>query len=160
MSADDRRQDIVSYRTLRRVVGLLGVALPVVLALWGFALCRCFQLAPSISDYYGLRTRDVLVGTLFTIAWFLFTYRGYERKDDVAGNLACVFALCVALFPNSGTSWERAVHFGAALERSSGCCRTSRCSCLRNRRAFRRRRKEFVTASTERVVSRFWYASC
>ncbi len=115
MSADDRTQDIVSYRTLRRVVGLLGVALPVVLALWGFALCRCLQLQPSISDYYGLRTRDVLVGTLFTIAWFLFTYRGYDRKDDIAGNLACVFALCVALFPSSGTSWERAVHFGAAL---------------------------------------------
>ncbi len=106
---------LVSYLTLRRVVGALGVALPVVLALWGFALCECVEIQPSISDYYGLRTRDVFVGILFAIAWFLFTYRGYERKDDVAGNLACLFALGVALFPNRGTDWERAVHFGSAL---------------------------------------------
>ena len=106
---------LVSYVTLRRIVGILGVSLPVVLALWGFALCRCVGLQPSISDYYSLRTRDALVGILFTIGWFLFTYRGYERKDNVAGNLAGVFALGVALFPNSGTATERHVHFASAL---------------------------------------------
>jgi hypothetical protein len=97
------------------VVGVLGVTLPIVLALWGFLLCHCFRLQPSISDYYGLRTRDAFVGILFTIGWFLFTYKGYERKDDIAGNLACVFAICVALFPNSGTPPERVVHFGSSL---------------------------------------------
>ncbi|HLF70230.1 MAG TPA: DUF998 domain-containing protein, partial [Actinomycetota bacterium] len=51
---------------------------------------------------------------LFAIGWFLFTYRGYERKDDIAGNLACVFALGVALFPNSGEPSERAIHFTSA----------------------------------------------
>lgn len=106
---------LVSYLTLRRIVGVLGVGLPVVLALWGFALCGCLRLQPSISDYYGLRTRDILVGVLFTIGWFLYSYRGYERKDNIAGNLACLFALGVALCPNSGTRWERVVHFGSAL---------------------------------------------
>ncbi len=106
---------LVSYLTLRRVVGALGVVLPVLLALWGFALCDCVHVQPSISDYYRLRTRDVFVGILFTIGWFLFAYRGYERKDDVAGNLACLFALGVALFPSSGTQWERVVHFGSAF---------------------------------------------
>lgn len=106
---------IVSYLTLRRVVGILGVALPIVLATWGFLLCNCLELRPSISDYYGLRTRDVLVGTLFTVAWFLLTYQGYERKDDIAGNLACIFALGVALFPTSGTISERRLHFVSAL---------------------------------------------
>jgi hypothetical protein len=113
VAVNDSGQVLVSYRTLRRVVGVLGVALPVVVAVWGFALCHC--LLPSISDYYSLRTRDAFVGILFTIAWFLFTYRGYEWKDDVAGNLACLFALAVALFPNSGTTLEKAVHFGSAL---------------------------------------------
>lgn len=107
--------ELVSYLTLRRVVGVLGVALPVVLALWGFAICGCVEIQPSLSHYYGLRTRDALVGILFAIAWFLFTYRGYERVDDVAGNLACLCALGVALFPNSGTGWERALHFGSAV---------------------------------------------
>jgi hypothetical protein len=111
----DRTEDLVSYKTLRRVVGLLGVVLPVVLAVWGFALCGCIRLQPSISDYYALRTRDAFVGILFTIAWFLFTYRGYALIDDVAGNFACVFALAVALFPNTGTPVERVVHFSSAL---------------------------------------------
>lgn len=106
---------LVSYLTLRRVVGGLGVALPVVLGLWGFVLCDCVEIQPSISDYYGLRTRDAFVGILFTTAWFLFAYRGYERRDDVAGDLACLFALGVALFSNSGTGWEKAIHFGCAL---------------------------------------------
>jgi hypothetical protein len=106
--------ELVSYRTLRRVVGLLGVSLPVVLAVWGFALFGEIRLEPSISDYYVLRTRDAFVGVLFTIAWFLFTYRGYDWRDNTAGNLACVSALGVALFPNGGSRGERVAHVIAA----------------------------------------------
>jgi hypothetical protein len=111
---DGDDSSVVSYLTLRRVVGALGVALPVVVALWGLALCHCRALQPSISDYYSLRTRDAFVGILFTIGWFLFTYRGYDRRDNIAGNLACLFALGVALFPNSGSSLEQVVHFASA----------------------------------------------
>lgn len=106
---------IVSYHTLRRVVGVLGMGLPIVLAIWGFALQSPPALQDSISAYYALRTRDAFVGILFTIAWFLFTYRGHERQDDIAGNFACVFALGVALFPCTGESWEKILHFGAAF---------------------------------------------
>lgn len=107
---------IVSHLTLRRVVGILGVALPVILALWGFALCECIELQNSISDYYSLRTRDALVGILFAIGWFLFAYRGYDVGDSIAGYLACLFALGVALFPNSsGDDWQRVVHFTSAV---------------------------------------------
>lgn len=107
---------IVSHLTLRRVVGILGVALPVILALWGFALCECIELQNSISDYYSLRTRDALVGILFAIGWFLFAYRGYGLGDSIAGYLACLFALGVALFPNSsGDEWQRVVHFTSAV---------------------------------------------
>ena len=105
---------VVSHLTLRRVVGILGISLPVLLMLWGFTLCECTELLDSISDYYGLRTRDGFVGVLFVVAWFLFAYRGYERKDDLAGDLACLFALGVALFPNSGEDWEKVIHFSSA----------------------------------------------
>lgn len=105
---------IVSYLTLRRIVGVLGMGLPVIVAVWGFILQSSAKLLPSISDYYGLRTRDAFVGILFTIAWFLYTYHGYERKDNVAGNLACLFALAVALSPNSGSTLEQIIHFAAA----------------------------------------------
>lgn len=103
---------IVSYLTLRRVVGILGISLPIIVAVWGALLCNCLE--PTISDYYRLRTRDALVGILFTVGWFLFTYRGYERKDEIAGNLACAFALGVALFPSSGARWEQIVHLVSA----------------------------------------------
>ncbi len=105
---------IVSYRTLRRVVGVLGIGLPVVVAVWGFFLLGGVHVEPSISDYYSLRTRDAFVGILFTIGWFLFTYHGYDRLDNRAGNVACVCALGVALFPNSGTPLEATVHFASA----------------------------------------------
>ena len=72
------------------------------------------RLLDSISDYHGFRTRDVFVGVLFTIAWFLFTYRGYDRRDNIAGNLACVFAVGVALFPDNGTGIDPTVHYLAA----------------------------------------------
>ena len=115
MSANtEEAREIGSYRTLRRIVGGLGMVFPIVLSLWGFALCGCAAIEPSLSDYYRLRTRDAFVGILFTIALFLFSYRGYERKDEVAGKLACFSALGVALFPVTGAPWEKVVHFSSA----------------------------------------------
>lgn len=114
MPGTDRDQDLVrSYLTLRRLIGILGMALPIVVLLWGWLICGCTRILPSISDYYGLRTRDVFVGILFAIGSFLSTYRGYD-DDDRYGLLAAVFAFTVALFPNSGTPLERTIHYGAA----------------------------------------------
>jgi hypothetical protein len=45
--------------------------------------------------------RDVFVGTLSVIGFFLLSYKGYERSDDIAGDLGCVFAVGVALFPTT-----------------------------------------------------------
>ena len=89
---------VFSYLTLRKVIGLLGLALPFVLSFGAFAV---FQqaLQSSISYYYWTGMRDVFVGTLFAIGFFLLSYQGYERADNIAGNLACLFAVGVALFP-------------------------------------------------------------
>ena len=99
----DCREDgseLVSYATLRRVVGLLGVALPVVVAIVGFVVMGWWRFEPTISDYYAIDSaRNAFVGILFTIAWFLFTYRGFDWRDRTTGVVACVFALCVALVP-------------------------------------------------------------
>ena len=96
-------------------MGFLGIGLPFVLAAWGYALCACGDLRPSISDYYALRTRDALVGTLVAIAWFLYTYRGYDRQDDWAGNVAGFCALGVAFFPSVAGGWQEVLHFTSAL---------------------------------------------
>ena len=102
---------IVSYVTLRRIVGALGLLLPVVVAVeWAFQ-CRCAELRPSISEYYDVQSRDLFVGILFTIAWFLIAYRGHERKDDLAGTAAGIFALGVALVPYNAPNGLWAFHF-------------------------------------------------
>lgn len=115
---------LISYYALRLGLGLLGMALPVILVVWGFAICECIEIQDSISDYYSLRTRDALVGTLLAIGVFLGTYRGYRRQpqdnkflipDRWAGILACISAVGVAFFPNSGGDVDQAVHFASAF---------------------------------------------
>ena len=105
---------VASHLVLRKVIGIAGVALPVILIVWGFALAGAFEFQPSLSDYYVLRTRDAFVGILFTIACFLFAYRGHDPTDNRAGHLGCLFALGVALFPNTNPGWERVLHFTCA----------------------------------------------
>jgi len=112
-SQDPDQSLVVSYLTLRRLVGIAGMALPLVVMVWGWTICGCTRVLPSVSDYYGLRTRDVFVGILFAIGSFLSSYRGYD-DDDQYGILAALFAFAVALFPSIGTPLERTVHFSAA----------------------------------------------
>ena len=110
-NASLKEHPYVSYKTLRRTVGVLGMALPVVVALWGFALLGRVEMLDSISDYYSLRTRDVFVGILFAIGRFVFAYKGPDRRDDHHGDLACLFAMGVALFPTGGGGWQSKAHF-------------------------------------------------
>ena len=91
---------ILSYLALRKAIGLLGMALPLVVSV-GAGILFQTGIRSSISGYYYTGMRDVFVGTLCAIGVFLFSYRGYERSDDIAGDLACVFAIGVALFPTA-----------------------------------------------------------
>lgn len=91
---------IFPYLTLRTIIGVLGMALPFVVALGAMAFFQT-GLQNSISGYYHTGMRDVLVGMLWAIGFFLFSYEGYERADNIAGELACVFAIGVALFPTT-----------------------------------------------------------
>ena len=97
---EQRNTLVFSYLTLRTTIGVLGMSLPFIVSLGALVLFKTgFQ--SSISGYYYTGMRNVLVGTLWTIGFFLFSYKGYERVDDIAGNLACLFAVGVALFPTS-----------------------------------------------------------
>ncbi len=91
---------VLSYLGLRKAVGIIGTALPFVLAI-GKMLLEGPGIQSSISSYYHTAMRDVFVGSLCAIAVFLMSYRGYERKDDIAGDLACIFAIGAALFPTT-----------------------------------------------------------
>ena len=51
-NGDKTEWPVVSYLTLRRVVGFLGVSLPVLMAVGCLTLGSCTELKESISDYY------------------------------------------------------------------------------------------------------------
>lgn len=91
---------VIDYLTLRKAVGVLGILLPFLVSL-GALLIFQTSLQDSISAYYYTGTRNVFVGTLWAIGIFFFSYKGYERKDDVAGDMACVFAIGASLFPTA-----------------------------------------------------------
>ncbi len=96
---DPRNPLVLSYLGLRRAIGVIGMSLPFVLALGGLLLDgRGIQ--PSMSDYYYTGMRDVFVGSLCAIAVFLCSYR-YDRPDAIAGAVAGVAAVGVALFPTT-----------------------------------------------------------
>ena len=89
---------VISYMLLRKAIGVIGVALPILLVT-GKYLFEGPGIQSSISAYYYTVMRDVFVGSLWAIGIFLMAYKGPEKKDDLAGNLACIFAIGIALFP-------------------------------------------------------------
>lgn len=99
---------ILSYHALRRIVGMIALALPVALAGGAILLSllgpehRLPQplLQGTISDYFYTPVGTLYVGSLTGIAMFLISSRGYDRTDEIAGYLAGIFALGVALFPS------------------------------------------------------------
>jgi hypothetical protein len=110
LDADDTL--VIPYLMLRKAVGFLGMLLPVILVAGCPLVGPCRGIEDSISAYYGTGMRDEFVGLLFAIGLFLYSYEGYEKKDDRAGNIACGFAVGVALFPTTSTvGWVHAVHY-------------------------------------------------
>jgi hypothetical protein len=89
-----------SYLFLRRAIGLIGLALPVVLIV-GNLVWPPGPLLDSISSAYYSPLRCVLVGSMVAIGVFLVCYRGYGRVDDIAGNVAGGAAIGVGLFPTT-----------------------------------------------------------
>lgn len=91
-----------SYLYLRRAIGLIGMALPLVLVIGQFLIDG--RLQHSISGYYYSDLRDIYVGSMCAIGVFLLSYRGYGPLDDLVSNIAAVAAIGVALFPTKPSS--------------------------------------------------------
>ncbi len=90
-----------SYNALRTSIGLLGLLLPLLLALGTW-----FKPMTSVSDYYYTNMRDLLVGVLFFLTLFLAFYRPYNKPeknegvvDTVISLVSAVAAGLLALFP-------------------------------------------------------------
>jgi uncharacterized membrane protein YiaA len=110
------QDQIISYKTLRIMMGLAGIFLPLLVFIGKAIAEKNYQLEFSISDYYNNSTGgDILVGVLFALSFFLFAYKGPEPVDNKIANIGSVMAMGVALFPTTGSGWIHYAHFVFAI---------------------------------------------
>jgi len=103
-----------SYMHLRKAVGWLGIALPFVLVIGAYFLVKEEAFQDSISHYYHTSMRDIFVGSVCSIALFMFFYSGYDKWDNLAGNIAGFAAIGIALFPTTAvgeSDWIGKAHY-------------------------------------------------
>lgn len=97
----DKPPEIISYYTMRRAIGILGITLPLILVGGSSLFGGCDEVQGSISTYYHTNMRNIFVGYNCAVALFLFAYRGHDWRDNLAGYLGCIFVLGVAFLPCS-----------------------------------------------------------
>jgi hypothetical protein len=90
---------VLSYRALRKAVGIVAVALPFALVIPYLSYHVPPVIQGSLSAYYYTDLRNVFVGSLCAIAMFMLCTRGYDKRDERAGFLAAICAIGVAFFP-------------------------------------------------------------
>jgi len=88
---------IISYLTLRKLIGYLGLVLAPLCLIGGLLFAGITQ--ESISAYYNSNMRDIFVGVLTVVGAFLLTYKGYDLKDNIITSIAGTASLGIALFP-------------------------------------------------------------
>lgn len=93
--------DLISPKTLRKIIGILALSLPAVLIVGAALFQNCQWVQNSISAYYHTVMRNFFVGVLSAISVCFLAYKGYGKTDALVANLASVFALGVAFFPTS-----------------------------------------------------------
>ncbi|APG64809.1 hypothetical protein LPB136_05285 [Tenacibaculum todarodis] len=121
--SDEKNNQIISYLTLRKLIGIIGVGLPIILPIVLLVNGNNILIQDSISAYYATEARDFFVGFLFVLGFFLLTYTGYSDEskpekinDNVVANIGAIFAICVAIFPNSSQSETiQTIHFLSAV---------------------------------------------
>jgi len=113
----------INHKMMRVIVGVTALLLSP--AVW--LLSGDIKELTSISISYWTDSRDIFVGSLIAVGFFLSAYNGAnEEKRDreyYLSKMACVFAICVALFPTKGFSeldipakWVRAIAETIGLE--------------------------------------------
>src|SRR5687767_12830615 len=98
-----------TYYGLRVGLAAIAIALPILVFGVGGVLHDVW-LEPSISAYYHtkpkrlwLTTHDIFVGGLLAAGVGLYLYKGFSNKENIALNLAGVFAVLVAFLPTAAT---------------------------------------------------------
>jgi hypothetical protein len=97
---------LTRQNTLRKLVGILGMLLPVLLYLFLFTDTHFLKPLESISHYYYTRVGSIFVIIVSLLAIFLLIYKGADIRDFMLSTLAAIAALFVVLFPTSNIIGE------------------------------------------------------
>jgi len=94
-----------TYISLRVGMAYVAFAFPLAVVAAGFLFDRGLPVQDSLSHYYWATrnnlnpARIVFVGGLFAVGSFLYLYKGFTSKENIALNAAALFAIGVACFP-------------------------------------------------------------
>jgi hypothetical protein len=103
----DSTAQALSLQAHRRIIGTLGLILPLTIYLVAGARPTAGledgKLLDSVSAYYYTGAVGVFTGVLFALSLFLFSYRGYKdfAADRIVGAVGGLAAMVVVLFPTS-----------------------------------------------------------
>jgi succinate dehydrogenase hydrophobic anchor subunit len=95
---------LTSQNALRKLIGILGICLPVLLFLVLWIDAAYASPLFSISHYYFTRASGVFVIIVSLLAIFLLIYKGKEPIDFYLSSAAGLFALCLLIFPTDNIS--------------------------------------------------------
>jgi hypothetical protein len=168
---------LATYQTLRVVLCVIALTFPWLLWIGGYVSSHRLELQGSMSAYYHANAtsdrefagrkqpehpkvqldsgrgvmRNWFVGVLFVISGLLFVYKGYRPAEDLALNLAGIFAVLVALFPmgwdEPGLPWHGifAVCFFVCIAYVCIFCASATLTLVKeDRRAYYRRTYKFL----------------
>jgi len=95
---------LTSQDSLRKLIGISGIALPLLLLFVLWIDAGYTRPLFSISHYYFTRASGVFVIIVSLLAIFLLIYKGKEPVDFYLSSVAGLFALCVVIFPTDNIS--------------------------------------------------------
>lgn len=97
---------LISFNTLRKAVGWLGLLLPAAMIVGNLFFGHCKVIQDSNSHYYYTVTGSVFVGILCAVGLFLLSYKGYpdDPRDKYCSAAAGICAILIAFFPTNDNS--------------------------------------------------------
>ncbi len=104
-----------TYRRIRRIIGYLGIFLPIILVILSLIGFFKTSIQFSISHYYYTNLREIFTGTLSAVGIFLIRYKGHGnpslwKNDNFLTNVAGVMAIGVALFPTNPINMDQKIY--------------------------------------------------
>lgn len=96
---EDNKIWLTNSLTLRKIIGFLGMAMPLLLFIFLYLDSGVTYPLESISHYYYTRVSSIFVIILSLLAIFLIIYKGKAPIDFYISLFTGIFALLAILFP-------------------------------------------------------------